>query len=114
MSPAAHPFCRGARRSNAIDALEGVEHPTIQVQTTLSRSKATLAVIDNGHGIGDENAQSIFSPFFTTKKTGLGLGLVISRDIVTELGGELSFESLPSRGSKFFMSLRRAASCSSR
>jgi two-component system C4-dicarboxylate transport sensor histidine kinase DctB len=100
--------------NNAIDALEGVEQPSIHIQTTVSRTKATLTVIDNGHGIGDENAQSIFAPFFTTKKTGLGLGLVISRDIVTELGGELSFESLPSRGSKFFMSLRRAASCSPR
>ncbi len=100
--------------NNAIDALEGVEQPSIHIQTAVSRTKATLTVIDNGHGIGDEAAQSIFAPFFTTKKTGLGLGLVISRDIVTELGGELSFESLPSRGSKFFMSLRRAASCSPR
>ncbi len=100
--------------NNAIDALEGVDQPSIHVHTAVSRTKATLTVIDNGHGIGDEAAQSIFAPFFTTKKTGLGLGLVISRDIVTELGGELSFESLPSRGSKFFMSLRRAASCSPR
>jgi two-component system C4-dicarboxylate transport sensor histidine kinase DctB len=100
--------------NNAIDALEGVEQPSIHIHTAVSRTKATLTVIDNGHGIGDEAAQSIFAPFFTTKKTGLGLGLVISRDIVTELGGELSFESLPSRGSKFFMSLRRAASCSPR
>jgi two-component system C4-dicarboxylate transport sensor histidine kinase DctB len=100
--------------NNAIDALEGVSQPSIQIQTSATRNKVMLTVIDNGHGIGDQNAQSIFSPFFTTKKTGLGLGLVISRDIVTELGGELSFESLPSRGSKFFMSLRRAASCSPR
>lgn len=100
--------------NNAIDALEGVEQPSIQILISASRTKVMLTVIDNGHGIGDQNAQSIFSPFFTTKKTGLGLGLVISRDIVTELGGELSFESLPSRGSKFFMSLRRAASCSPR
>lgn len=100
--------------NNAIDAVEGVERPTIQIQTTATRTKATLAVIDNGHGIGGEDAPSIFAPFFTTKKTGLGLGLVISRDIVTELGGELSFKSLPSQGSKFFMSLRRAAACSPR
>lgn len=95
--------------NNAIDALEGVDKPTIEIHTAVGPAQATLAVIDNGHGIGGENAPSIFSPFFTTKKTGLGLGLVISRDIVTELGGELSFESMPSRGSKFFMSLKRAA-----
>jgi len=95
--------------NNAIDALEGVESPTIQVRTAVSRGKATLTVVDNGHGIGEENAQSIFSPFFTTKKTGMGLGLVISRDIVTELGGELSFESSPSQGSKFFVSFKRVA-----
>jgi two-component system C4-dicarboxylate transport sensor histidine kinase DctB len=100
--------------NNAIDALESVEYPKIQIQTSVTRSKATLSVTDNGHGIEIKDTQSIFSPFFTTKKNGLGLGLVISRDIVTELGGELSFESLPSRGSKFFMSLRRVASCSPR
>jgi two-component system C4-dicarboxylate transport sensor histidine kinase DctB len=98
--------------NNAIDALESVTFPKIQIQTSVTRSKATLSVADNGHGIDVKDAQSIFAPFFTTKKNGLGLGLVISREIVTELGGELSFESLPSRGSKFFMSLRRAAACS--
>lgn len=100
--------------NNAIDALAGVSTPRIEVRISASRGKATLAVSDNGHGIMRDDAQSIFSPFFTTKKDGLGLGLVISRDIVTELGGELSFESKASRGSKFFMTLRRAASCSPR
>jgi two-component system C4-dicarboxylate transport sensor histidine kinase DctB len=94
--------------NNAIDALAGVTGPKIDVRISTSRGKATLAVADNGHGILSADAQSIFSPFFTTKKDGLGLGLVISRDIVTELGGELSFESRPSQGSKFFMTLRRA------
>jgi two-component system C4-dicarboxylate transport sensor histidine kinase DctB len=98
--------------NNAIDALAGVVAPKIDVRISTSRGNVTLALADNGHGILSGDAQSIFSPFFTTKKDGLGLGLVISRDIVTELGGELSFESRPSRGSKFFMTLRRAVSCS--
>jgi two-component system C4-dicarboxylate transport sensor histidine kinase DctB len=98
--------------NNAIDALAGVSVPRIDLSISTSRGKATLAVADNGHGIPSENAQSIFSPFFTTKKDGLGLGLVISRDIVTELGGELSFESKPSCGSKFFMTLMSAFPCS--
>lgn len=98
--------------NNAIDALAEVAAPRIDVRISTSRGKVTLAVADNGHGILSDDAQSIFSPFFTTKKDGLGLGLVISRDIVTELGGELSFDSQPSRGSKFFMTLRRAAACS--
>lgn len=100
--------------NNAIDALAGVSAPRIDLSIATSRGKATLAVADNGHGIRSDDAQSIFSPFFTTKKDGLGLGLVISRDIVTELGGELSFESKPSCGSKFFMTLRRAFPCSPR
>lgn len=100
--------------NNAIDAVAGVAAPKIEVRIRTARGKVTLAVADNGHGIMSDDAQSIFSPFFTTKKDGLGLGLVISRDIVTELGGELSFESKPSQGSKFFMTLRKAASCSPR
>jgi two-component system C4-dicarboxylate transport sensor histidine kinase DctB len=98
--------------NNAIDALAGVSAPRIDVRISTSRETVTLALADNGHGIASDDAQSIFSPFFTTKKDGLGLGLVISRDVVTELGGELSFESTPSCGSKFFITLRRAVPCS--
>ncbi len=98
--------------NNAIDALAGVKDPKIEVRVSTSQGKATLSLADNGHGIPSDDAQSIFSPFFTTKKDGLGLGLVISRDIVTELGGELSFESKPSCGSQFFMTLRGAVPCS--
>jgi two-component system C4-dicarboxylate transport sensor histidine kinase DctB len=98
--------------NNAIDALAEVSAPRIDVSISTSRDKATLAIADNGHGIAIDDAQSIFLPFFTTKKDGLGLGLVISRDVVTELGGELSFESTPSCGSKFFITLRRAVPCS--
>ncbi len=48
-----------------------------------------LQVHDNGPGLSDEARARLFTPFHTTKPDGLGLGLVISRDIVAEFGGEL-------------------------
>jgi PAS domain S-box-containing protein len=62
-----------------------------------------IEVEDNGVGITNEHSAHIFDPFFTTKAegSGTGLGLTISQRLVTEIGGELSFESAPGRGSTF-------------
>ena len=101
---------------NAKQACDASDRPdkTITLRVFQEDGKVKVAVADNGVGIPAENLTKIFNHGFTTKKDGLGLGLVISRDIVTELGGELSFESKPSCGSKFFMTLRRPFPCSPR
>jgi two-component system C4-dicarboxylate transport sensor histidine kinase DctB len=62
---------------------------------------------DNGPGVSARGGQDLFTPFATTKLRGLGLGLVISRDIVAEFGGELSLEPPPARRG-FVMSLSKA------
>ncbi|MNT60218.1 C4-dicarboxylate transport sensor protein DctB [compost metagenome] len=77
-----------------------------------------LQVHDNGPGLSDEARARLFTPFHTTKPDGLGLGLVISRDIVTEFGGELravrpsdptvSSPHTPGRGAMFILTLRKA------
>ncbi len=79
---------------NAIDAVqEGVERPELRiVLRATSEGSATIAVIDNGAGVGDENWEKVFEPFFTTKATGLGLGLAISRSIVEAHHGRLWLE----------------------
>jgi two-component system NtrC family sensor kinase len=62
-----------------------------------------LAVSDTGCGIPDELQPRIFSPFFTTKKNGTGLGLSVTRRIVEDHGGTIKLESKPGAGTRFTM-----------
>lgn len=73
------------------------------VRTRDEDSDVVIEIEDNGPGIAPEVMPRIFDSFFTTKGRGLGtgLGLPISRDIVTSMGGEISAESAPGRGALF-------------
>jgi two-component system C4-dicarboxylate transport sensor histidine kinase DctB len=92
---------------NALEALEGAADPEIRVQVSVKRSMVRILVADNGPGVTPEATKTLFTPFATTKPRGLGLGLVISRDIVAEFGGELFLEPGPG-GARFVMSLIKA------
>jgi signal transduction histidine kinase len=70
----------------------------------LSR-EATITVMDNGAGIPLELQKNIFSPFYTNKAEGTGLGLTFSRQVVEAHGGEISFDSAPNQGTKFTIRL---------
>lgn len=91
--------------ANALDAGQtGVEiHLSIEQEDGF----VVLKVADNGPGLSTETRQSLFQPFSTTKRDGLGLGLVISRDIMADFGGELVADS-PPKGAAFLMRLRPA------
>ncbi|WP_297510013.1 ATP-binding protein [uncultured Caulobacter sp.] len=92
---------------NALEAVERTPDPEIRVQVLTKRAQVRILVADNGPGVAAEAARTLFTPFATTKPRGLGLGLVISRDIVAEFGGELSLE--PGHGgARFVMSLPKA------
>ena len=60
-----------------------------------------ISVQDNGVGIKDEDKQMIFRPSFTTKKTGSGIGLTISRQIMKNMNGDISFSSVYGEGTVF-------------
>jgi two-component system, NtrC family, sensor kinase len=60
-----------------------------------------VTVQDDGSGILPENATRVFQPYFTTKKHGTGLGLFVTRKLVTDHGGRIDFESLPGNGTVF-------------
>jgi two-component system sensor kinase FixL len=86
---------------NGMDAmLEGrVEHGDIRVGTRLLDTEtAEVRVGDQGIGIPAERRDRLFTPFFTTKPQGIGLGLSISRSIVTAHGGRLDCRANPERG----------------
>ncbi len=88
---------------NALDA--GARFIVATVVETWDRVR--IIVSDDGDGIDPAVRSTLFQPFRTSKDDGLGLGLVISHDIVAELGGTLSVGS-PDRGAEFVIDLERA------
>jgi len=92
--------------NNALDAMEGQADRCV----TLAVEGTTLHVRDTGTGIDPERVAHIFDPFFTTKAPGkgLGLGLSISYNIVSDFGGTLSATNHPDGGAVFTVALRPA------
>ena len=74
---------------------------TVTVKTRQFNSTVEIAVIDRGPGIEPKHLENIFNPFFTTKPTGVGLGLAIVSKIVDEHAGRITVESEPGEGSVF-------------
>lgn len=94
---------------NAIQALDGVAAPVIEIAVSVRSGKVTIKVADNGPGVSAEVRERLFTPFTTDKRDGLGLGLVISRDIVAGFGGELLHAPSPkSEGAVFKIVLAKA------
>lgn len=59
-----------------------------------------ISIQDEGYGIADENILNIVEPFFTTKKDGTGLGLMVTNQIIKDHNGELKIESEIGKGTK--------------
>jgi signal transduction histidine kinase len=74
---------------------------SVTVKTRLVGDTVEVDVIDRGTGIAPKDRESIFNPFFTTKSSGVGLGLAIVSKIVVEHGGQITVESEPGAGSVF-------------
>ena len=95
--------------SNAISASVGVEDAARVVIRLGSPKSASdgleISVVDWGHGVPDSVRERIFEPYFSTKRTGTGLGLVIVQQIVHEHGGQLRVAPNSPRGTVFTMSL---------
>ena len=92
---------------NALEA--SPEGATVTVRTRAAGGVAELAVLDRGEGVPEEIREQIFNPFFTTKGSGIGLGLAISAKIVDEHGGRITLETDSGRGSTFIVQLPLAA-----
>jgi signal transduction histidine kinase len=95
--------------SNAIDAMEGRPVlPYIKIRAVKTDSNELfIQVIDNGPGV--EDPERIFDAFVTTKKTGTGNGLAISRSIIEAHGGRLWAENGPEGGAIFSVALPLSA-----
>ena len=89
---------------NAIQAIPDDRMGRIQVHLRRSEEKAVVEVRDNGSGIDDGIRERIFSPSFTTKSSGMGLGLAMVKRIVESTGGQVWFTS-SEEGTSFFVAL---------
>jgi two-component system, NtrC family, sensor histidine kinase HydH len=85
--------------TNAVQASSEGEH--VLVRTRPDNPWVVLEVVDDGRGITKEHHESIFHPFFSTKKSGTGLGLGIVKKIVETHGGEISFHPNAEKGVTF-------------
>ncbi len=97
--------------ANASDALRGREAPELRVLVGSSDGLVGLRMVDNGDGVGEEEARNLFKPFFTTKENGTGLGLVISRKLLAKMGGTITVESRPGRGTTVHLALPECPPC---
>ena len=86
---------------NAIQATEDVEVPTIRVRVEEYQNEVVLTVKDNGKGIEDADRELIFEPKFTTKTSGMGLGLPMVKNIIETYLGEIMFTSVLGIGTEF-------------
>jgi len=77
----------------------------LRVRTEATDAHVVVSFIDTGHGIASEQIGRIFEPYYTTKKDGSGLGLMIVQRIVREHGGAIEVESNPGRGTTFRIKL---------
>ena len=89
---------------NAIEAVKEKENPKITLSAEQSLNKKTfLKVADNGQGMTEEVLEKIFIPFFSTKKSGSGIGLSLCKQIVMLHKGTLQVQSVEGKGSVFLM-----------
>jgi signal transduction histidine kinase len=95
---------------NAIDATQ--RDGRIELSVTRGAGTVEVAVRDNGHGIAPEHAGRLFQPYFTTKMHGTGLGLFVTRQLITDHGGTIQFEPAPGGGTVFRVRLPVLASAS--
>ncbi|MER8460938.1 sensor histidine kinase [Mesorhizobium sp. M0027] len=93
---------------NALEALDGRDDAYVQVSVEETADGVTVGVSDNGPGIPPGILKSLFTPFNTSKEKGLGLGLVISKDIVADYGGRIEVSSNDG-GTRFSIHLMKAA-----
>lgn len=86
---------------NAVQATDKEENPLIEVMVLSEKNNLKIEVSDNGKGIAEEVKELIFEPKFTTKSSGMGLGLGMIKNIIEAYEGSISFTSKEGEGTVF-------------
>ena len=92
---------------NAKDAMKEQGSGTLTISTGKNSDSVILSVADTGTGISSENMTKIFDPYFTTKKSGTGIGLTLVYKIIKGMGGDIGVDSRQGAGSTFRITLPR-------
>jgi two-component system sensor histidine kinase FlrB len=96
---------------NAVEAVEAEGRVTVRIYRRPAggaggtRDEVVVEVEDDGRGIGEQELQHIFNPFYTTTSGGTGLGLPAARRIARAHGGQIDVRSTPGEGSTFTLRL---------
>jgi len=86
---------------NAIQAISNIDKPKVDIDLSDTEKNVIITVTDNGHGISEENKSRVFEPKFTTKTSGMGLGLAMIKNIIETYNGSISFTSTEVEGTTF-------------
>jgi len=91
---------------NAVQAIPNYEpFPRILVKVERQNSDVLITISDNGTGISDDIKDKIFEPKFTTKTSGMGLGLAMIKNMIEAYGGTISFDTVLDKGTTFYVKL---------
>ncbi|MEJ2252982.1 MAG: ATP-binding protein [Nitrospirota bacterium] len=90
---------------NAVDA--SAQGQTVSVSARMEKGNVLARIKDSGPGIDREALQKIFTPFYTTKSAGTGLGMAIAKKVVDEHGGNIRIQSEPGKGTEVTVELPR-------
>ena len=93
---------------NAIDAMADTAPECRRLRLSTARNSdgaIVVSVADQGAGLAEAASEKLYTPFFTTRSTGLGLGLSICRSVIEAHGGRIWHEANPGRGSTFHFTL---------
>lgn len=90
---------------NSIQACDSKENGAIEIKVEVENNICKIAVADNGKGIPLDRQNKVFVPYFTTKSTGTGIGLSITKQIIENHKGKIYFESQENKGTTFYIEL---------
>ncbi len=91
--------------TNALDALVDCETPEIRMSLYRLGGRICIKIKDNGSGIPRDQLKNLFNPFFTTKEKGTGLGLVITRNILTKMNSTIEIQSEHGQGTTVYITM---------
>ena len=95
--------------TNAADALEGCDDPTITLRVFRREHLVSIVIADNGVGLTPQQLDQLFKPFYTSKPHGTGLGLVITRKLITKMNGTVELRPVPTGGCEAIVTLEAVA-----
>lgn len=90
---------------NSIEASDENKNSYIKIYTKINKNKIKIYIEDNGIGISKENINKISEPFFTTKQNGTGLGVLLSKEIISAHGGTLKYISKENIGTTVIITI---------